>query len=108
MIDSLTKLSLALRFNNCMQTVHGEGNGILDAVIKAVEKLLEKNIEFIDYSESALTQSSKSEAISFLTIKIDGVTSYGVGLNTNIAISPVVALVSAINSHYSSKYSTDS
>ncbi|MBW4238500.1 2-isopropylmalate synthase [Enterobacter roggenkampii] len=107
MIDSLTKLSLALRFNSCIQTIHGEGNGILDAVIKSIEKLLEKNIEIVDYSENAMTQSSKSEAISFLTIKIDGETSYGVGLNTNIAISPVVALVSAINSHYSSKYSTD-
>lgn len=108
MIDSLTTLSLVLQFNNCMHVIHGEGNGVLDAVIKAVEDLLDNKIEIVDYSESALTQSSKSEAISFVTIKIDGAISYGVGLNTNIAISPVVALVSAINSYYSSKCSTDS
>lgn len=101
MIDSLTKLSLSLKYNDSIHIIHSEGNGILDAVIKAVEELLGKHIEIVDYSENSLTQSSKSEAISFVSIKIDGLTSYGVGLNTNIAISPVVALVSAINVHYS-------
>ncbi|MFV7444790.1 alpha-isopropylmalate synthase regulatory domain-containing protein, partial [Acinetobacter pittii] len=107
MIDYLTRLSLSLKYNDSIHIIHGEGNGVLDAVIKAVGGLLDKNIEIVDYYENSLTQSSESEAISFVSIKIDGLTSYGVGLNTNIAISPVVALVSAINGHYSSNKNID-
>ena len=77
----------------------GHGNGRLDAVSDALMKLLDVEFTIMDYSEQALEQGSKSNAMSYLEIGINGGVSWGVGVHSDIIMSSVYALVCAYNRH---------
>lgn len=99
--DEVTTLAVALRYQSEDIIIRGSGNGVLDSMIKALEKHFNINLSVIDYTESALTQSSQSEAIAYLSIKITDEMFYGVGISSNIAVAPLIALVSAMNQFFS-------
>lgn len=75
----------------------GQGNGRLDAVSDALMKLLGIEFTITDYSEQALEQGSKSNAMSYLGIDIGGTVSWGVGVHSDIIMSSIYALVCAVN-----------
>ena len=75
----------------------GHGNGRLDAVSDALMQLLGTQFTIMDYSEQALEQGSKSNAMSYLEIGINGGISWGVGVHSDIIMSSVYALVCAVN-----------
>ncbi|MBO6302441.1 MAG: 2-isopropylmalate synthase [Ruminiclostridium sp.] len=75
----------------------GHGNGRLDAVSDALMQLLGIEFSVMAYSEQALEQGSKSKAMSYLEIGINGGVSWGVGVHSDIIMSSVYALVSAVN-----------
>jgi 2-isopropylmalate synthase len=75
----------------------GQGNGRLDSVSDALMKLLGIEFTIMDYSEQALEQGSKSNAMSYLEIGINGGVSWGVGVHSDIIMSSVYALVCAVN-----------
>ena len=75
----------------------GHGNGRLDSVSDALMKLIGAEFSILDYSEQALEQGSKSKAMSYLEISINGNISWGVGVHSDIVMSSVYALVSAVN-----------
>ena len=75
----------------------GHGNGRLDSVSDALMKLIGAEFSILDYSERALEQGSKSKAMSYLEISINGNISWGVGVHSDIVMSSVYALVSAVN-----------
>lgn len=74
------------------------GNGRLDAVSNAIKKAI-GNIYTLDtYTEHALEVSSTSKAASYVGIKDkDGRLEWGVGIDSDIIMSSVYALVSAVN-----------
>ena len=75
----------------------GHGNGRLDSVSDALMQLLGIEFSVMAYSEQALEQGSKSKAMSYLEIGINGGVSWGVGVHSDIIMSSVYALVSAVN-----------
>ena len=81
----------------------GHGNGRLDAVSDALMQLLGTQFTIMDYSEQALEQGSKSNAMSYLEIGINGGVSWGVGVHSDIIMSSVYALVCAVNRGLESK-----
>ena len=81
------------------------GNGRLDAVSNAVKRQL--GIEFSDltYEEHALSRGSSSQAITYVSIKLeDGGRVWGAGINDDIIASSINALFSAINRNISRGY----
>ena len=75
----------------------GKGNGRLDAVANALTTHLGFGIEDLDYSEHSLGKDSQAQAISYISIKVGGIYYYGVGIDSDIMLSSIKALVSAIN-----------
>ena len=75
----------------------GQGNGRLDAVSDALMKLLGIEFTITDYSEQALEQGSKYNAMSYLGISVGGNVSWGVGVHSDIIMSSIYALVCAVN-----------
>ena len=75
------------------------GNGRLDAVSKALQNTPYKfEYSFLTYSEHALSSDSDSKAVSYIAIEDNkGKTFWGVGIHSDIILSSVNALVSAIN-----------
>ncbi len=91
------KITAVMKPTNEIKIYEATGNGRLDAVACALKDAL--GIDFIldAYEQHALERHSKSEAVSYVSIVIDGKTYWGAGRHSDIIVSSVRALVSAIN-----------
>jgi 2-isopropylmalate synthase len=106
-----------LRFQKLVE-ISGEGNGPLAALVHAFSKgwkqdeavsntlgtviardaMLSLPFEITNYSEHALSSGEEAAAISYIQIKTaDGKTRWGAGVDTNIELASVRAVLSALN-----------
>ena len=75
----------------------GEGNGPLAALVHGLGKTGVR-FEIANYSEHALSSGEAAAAISYIQIKTaDGKTRWGAGVDTNIELASVRAVLSALN-----------
>jgi 2-isopropylmalate synthase len=82
-----------------IKVADGIGNGRLDAVSNAVKSITGYEYTLTTYQEHALQVGSKSKAVSYVGIvSSSGKTYWGAGINTDIIVSSIHALASAINS----------
>lgn len=89
---------VSLKINGEPRKLRGEGNGRLDAVSNAIKDGFGLDYTISTYSEHAIEQTSKAKAASYVGITAaDGKTAWGVGIDTDIVVASVKALVSAIN-----------
>lgn len=73
------------------------GNGRLDAVNNAIRPLLNKKYVLAEYYEHALSETSKSQAIAYVSLNCDDKTIWGVGIKNDIIDASIAALNSALN-----------
>ena len=78
-------------------SVETEGNGRLDCVSNAIKKIIGKEYVLESYVQHALEEKSTSKAASYVSIVVDGKTSWGAGIHSDIMTSSVRALVTAVN-----------
>ncbi len=78
-------------------TREATGNGRLDAVSNAVKDALGIGYTIVTYKEHALETGSGSEAAAYVGIDAGGKVYWGAGMDTDIIVASVNALVSAIN-----------
>jgi 2-isopropylmalate synthase len=76
----------------------GEGNGPLAALVHGFTTAGVPRFEISNYSEHALSSGETAAAISYIQIKTaDGKTRWGAGVDTNIELASVRAVLSALN-----------
>jgi 2-isopropylmalate synthase len=76
----------------------GEGNGPLAALVHGFGKAGVPRFEIANYSEHALSSGEEAVAIAYIQIKhADGKTRWGAGVDTNIELASVRAVLSALN-----------
>jgi 2-isopropylmalate synthase len=76
----------------------GEGNGPLAALVHGFGKAGVPRFEITNYSEHALSAGEEASAIAYIQIKYaDGQTRWGAGVDTNIELASVRAVLSALN-----------
>ena len=76
----------------------GEGNGPLAALVHGFGKARAPRFEIADYSEHALGTGEEAAAIAYIQIRLaDGKTRWGAGVDTNIELASVRAVLSALN-----------
>ena len=86
-----------IRYHGEDKTVMSMGNGRLDSVANALKELLGVDYTLESYTQHALEGKSTSKAASYVSIQYDGQTFWGVGIDSDIIVSSVKALVSAVN-----------
>ena len=78
--------------------ISGEGNGPLAALVHGFGKAGVPRFEITAYSEHALGSGEEAAAIAYIQIKLaDGRTYWGAGVDTNIELASVRAVLSALN-----------
>ena len=78
--------------------ITGEGNGPIAAVVHALTSHGVPAFEVANYREQSLSSGSEASALSFIQIKrVDGRTCWGAGVDTNIELASIKAVVSAVN-----------
>jgi 2-isopropylmalate synthase len=75
----------------------GEGNGPLAALVHGFSTI-GTHFEIAAYAEHALSSGEEAAAIAYIQIKLaDGKTRWGAGVDTNIELASVKAVLSALN-----------
>lgn len=81
-----------------LERIEASGNGRLDAISNAVQKKYHASYSDLTYTEHALEQGSSSKAAAYISLKDKaGETVWGVGIDDDIIMASVKALVSAVN-----------
>ena len=76
----------------------GEGNGPLAALVHGLSTAGVPRFEITDYKEHALSAGETAAAIAYIQIKSgEGKTRWGAGVDTNIELASVRAVLSALN-----------
>lgn len=89
--------TLTVKFDGGQKTVVAAGNGRLDAVSNAVKELFGLDYVLTGYEQHALTDGSRSQAISYVGVEKGGKTFWGAGVDNDVIKSGYKALVSAVN-----------
>jgi len=79
------------------QTVESTGSGRLDCVSNAIKQVTGKNYSLESYVQHALEGKTSSQAASYVCIVENSKRYWGTGTHTDIIISSVWALISAVN-----------
>ena len=86
-----------IKYNGSYTKVTSSGNGRLDAISNALKEVTGIDYSLDSYTEHDLEGKSSSKAASYVSIKLDGKTYWGTGVDSDIIISSVKALISAVN-----------
>ena len=87
-----------LSIDGARQRLKGTGNGPIDAFVKALSSTPLPKFDVASYSEHSLGVGAEAKAASYIQIKTErsaGV--FGVGIDTNIELASIKAIVSALN-----------
>ena len=92
------RADVIVRYHGKDKPVTAFGNGRLNAVARALSQFLNLEEYTLDsYTQHALESKSDSLAASYVSIKGEGKTYWGTGVDHDIIVSSVKALVSAVN-----------
>ncbi len=92
-----------LTINNAPRLVTGTGNGPIDAFVHSLRETGLPPFTLLSYSEHSLGRGAEARAVSYIQIKSErGHTFFGAGIDTNIELASIKAVVSALNRSLSS------
>ncbi|MFA7429959.1 MAG: alpha-isopropylmalate synthase regulatory domain-containing protein, partial [Rhodospirillaceae bacterium] len=80
------------------QVIQGRGNGPIAAFVNALNAQFGLGIAVLDYSEHAVAGGADAQAACYLETTVDGKGPlFGVGLDTNITMASLRAVMNAVN-----------
>ena len=80
-------------------SVSGRGNGLISALLAALNDAFAIALSVVDYSEHALRRGSDAQAAAYLECTlVDGSRVFGVGIDDDVATATVKAVLSAASS----------
>ena len=92
------KVDAEILMNGKSTRATGTGNGPISAFVDALEQEGYKDFQLLDYRQHSIGGGSKTKAAAYIQIKNDdGSVSFGCGINANIELAGLRALVSAFN-----------
>ncbi|MGM0632564.1 MAG: 2-isopropylmalate synthase, partial [Pseudomonadota bacterium] len=76
--------------------LEGEGDGVLDAFVEAIQEKLGIEFEIMEYGEHALEKKTDSEAVTYIQLRSGDDRFTGVSINRDIVSSSLNALLRAV------------
>lgn len=87
-----------MRIDGVLRVVHGQGNGPIDAFVRALNQEDIASFQVLSYSEHSLAQGAGAQAAAYIQIQTGtGKTFFGSAIETSIELASVKAVVSALN-----------
>ena len=99
--ENLDLLKLKIHYKNKEILVEGEGNGPIDACIKALSKLLGISLKISDYQQHAISSGADASAAAYIEITIDNKSFWGIGINSNTVAASFEAIMNGIKKSFS-------
>ena len=80
------------------KTIKGQGNGPVDGFVDALRRESGLGFDVVDYREHAMGHGANASAVAYVEIRLaDGATLFGVGIDKNIVVASLKAVVSGVN-----------
>ena len=96
--DGIVHCEASVTIDGTPREVAGQGNGPIDAFAHALGGTGLPPFDVISYSEHSLGQGAEARAVSYIQIKTaKGSAFFGAGIDTNIELASIKAIVSALN-----------
>ena len=96
--DGIIRADITIESDEGTQTASAEGNGRFDAICNAIKSIMNTPYSDLSYGEHALETGSKSRAVAYVGITMPGTDKiWGAGIDNDIIVASVKALISAIN-----------
>jgi 2-isopropylmalate synthase len=81
-----------------LKTITGHGNGPVDGFVDAIRKESGVQFDVADYREHAMGTGANATAIAYMELRLpDGSTLFGAGIDKNIVVASLKAVVSGVN-----------
>jgi 2-isopropylmalate synthase len=91
------RLSATIKSTEANVDISGEGKGILDAFVNAINAKLNSHIILVDYSEHTLGDNQQSEAMAYVQLGVNGQRYCGAGCSEDIVGASLRAVLNAIS-----------
>ena len=96
--DSAVTCEASMTFTGVVTALTGTGNGPIAAFVRALAATQLPKFDVLHYSEHSLGSGAEARAVSYIQIKTErGLALYGAGIDTNIELASIKAIVSALN-----------
>ena len=97
-VDGVFHCRASARRSGADVKLTGEGNGPIAAFVHALDTAGAPKFEVAYYKEHALGSGSEASAIAYIQLKLaDGTVKWGAGVDTNIELASIKAVLSAVN-----------
>jgi 2-isopropylmalate synthase len=81
-----------------VKTIKGQGNGPVDGFVDALRKESGLAFDVVDYREHAMGHGANASAVAYMELRTPaGETLFGVGIDKNIVVASLKAIVSGVN-----------
>ena len=80
--------------------ISATGNGPISAFVNGIKEKFHLSFRLTDFGQNTRSSGSSAEAAAYIEIKVpdeNGISVYGVGIDTSITLAPIKAVISAIN-----------
>jgi 2-isopropylmalate synthase len=91
-------ISAKITVDGDIKTIKGQGNGPIDGFVDALRKESGLSFDVADYREHAMGHGANASAVAYMELRLpDGSTLFGVGIDRNIVVASLKAVVSGVN-----------
>ena len=91
-------LTARITVDGKLKTIWGHGNGPVDGFVDAIRKESGLAFDVADYREHAIGTGANAAAIAYVELRLpDGSTLFGAGIDKNIVVASLKAVLSGVN-----------
>ncbi len=96
--SEVQQMEMGVLLQGKTETLRSQGNGPVDALMKALQQRLGVEAHVMSYSEHALSVGEDSKAVAYVQMRFGfDQSTYGVGVDSNIVTAALKAVLSALN-----------
>jgi 2-isopropylmalate synthase len=96
--DGRVECAVGLMIDGKRQELGGSGNGPIAAFVHALASTTLPKFEVLSYAEHSLGRGAEARAVSYIQLKTErGRSLFGAGIDTNIELASIKAVVSGLN-----------
>jgi 2-isopropylmalate synthase len=95
--EDIGRARITISINGNERVGYSEGNGMIDAAVKAINSVTKMSTDVSDYKSVSATAGSGSSGIEMVTVRSNGFEVKGRGLDSDVVRGSIKAYVDAIN-----------
>ena len=106
--NEVVACTASITVQGASRELHGQGNGPIDAFVRALNEADSAHFKVLSYAEHSLGQGAGAQAVAYIQLQTqEGKTFFGAGIETNIEIASIKAVLSALNRSAASANKTE-